>query len=213
MYDSANAVAVGNKQEMRRRQAAVAIARLNATLHDIPMITHYIAIEALNAQILALKIISGQTGLGPITEFARQLATEINQTVSAVNSQAASLTRAYKSIRQKELLLGHLALASHRCREEKERIAVGNLRQQTERGQGRISRDAARQLAQVRNLLTDLENAANATLVVARNIRIEAAMLQEFKESILSVADILESASQRIRDNIKLCNGIISRIR
>ena len=41
---------------------------------------------------------------------------------------------------------------------------------------------------------------------------IEAAMLQEFRDSILSVVDILENASRRIRESIKTCNIIIGRI-
>ena len=195
-----------------QRKAGVAVARLNAMLHAIPLVTHYIAIEALNAQILALKIVSGKTGLGPITEFARELANQINETVTAVNREALDLTQMYKTIGQRDLLIRHLHISESRSTDPKGEEKISALQHVITDQYSVMTRHAAKKLHGLRNLLSELENSTNATLVVARNIRIEAAMLQEFRESILSVADILEKASTEIRNSIKQCNILISRI-
>ena len=195
-----------------QQQAGVAVARLNAMLHAIPLVTHYIALEALNAQILALKIVSGKTGLGPITEFARELAHQINETVTAVNRDALDLTQMYKTISQRELLIRHLITSGKRSAGAKGEDKITLLQQRITDQYSQMDRQANKKLHGLRNLLSELENSTNATLVVARNIRIEAAMLQEFRDSILSVADILEKASTEIRNSIKQCNILISRI-
>ncbi len=183
----------------------IGAATTAASLNSVLSIAKSMSLSVQNAKAVAIRAGDKARGFQPITNFITELANDIIRLVRVINTESVRMSQ--------------IAIAQHR-------ISNANLRMHTALNKGGEVRfinslspvikrtDQEYQAmdvkfrAQAQNLLGYFEEIVEkirSAQVIATNSRVEAAVAEEFRSNLEGVANDLDTASNRIKEQVRIC--------
>ncbi len=182
-------------------------ARIVSYLEGVRRTANEITLSAANAKAVAARAGSKAAGFIPITNFVDEMGRETRHLVERVNRDAQLTVRE--------------ALAELYLRDSLERLQRGcaglaepgahltaisrNMTTDLKAASDRTNR----QLVQLREVLSQINDHARTASMMSTRARVEATVAEEYQHSLESVADTVEAAATRIREVVLRCRSML----